>query len=237
MWILNILMDLCTTKVSFKNASLPLKKECDYDKPLQRRVQQLLEYDYVVMIGSTSDIGKVIPRLPSVIGQLSLYIDGRSDMSVAYKLLGMTYMSANIIFYKYEARNVRKRSQKNVNVLFYQWERKRLPTEFSELLQLLRLCYNKKVVTMCERQKKGGILHALHDVPSSVILKDSFAYRRIFPAASSSLKVKLTKKLSCDNRPEACNGAPLDRHEMLYVMRFMLDWGQQASCIPSHLTK
>ncbi|KAK6732730.1 hypothetical protein RB195_016848 [Necator americanus] len=201
------------------NASLPLKKECDYDKPLQRRVQQLLEYDYVVMIGSTSDIGKVIPRLPSVIGQLSLYIDGRSDMSVAYKLLGMTYMSANIIFYKYEARNVRKRSQKNVNVLFYQWERKRLPTEFSELLQLLRLCYNKKVLCVSDRRKE--VFSMLYMMYLQV------SYLKTLSPIAEYFQLHL----------QACNGAPLDRHEMLYVMRFMLDWGQQASCIPSHLTK
>ncbi|EYC09616.1 hypothetical protein Y032_0059g2963 [Ancylostoma ceylanicum] len=36
---------------------------------------------------------------------------------------------------------------------------------------------------------------------------------------------------------ELCNGAPLDRHEMLYMMRIMLDWARSSKCVPNSIRK
>ncbi|KAL6734027.1 hypothetical protein Aduo_004613 [Ancylostoma duodenale] len=201
------------------NGYVPAKKEVEYNKPLQKRIQQFLDYDYVVMIGSNSDITRVVPRLPTSIGSLALYIDGRSDISIAYKLLGMVYLSTNIVLHKYEARNVHEKSHKIVNVLFYQWSTKRLPTEFSELLQLLALCSKKKVVCVSDRRKEIFSLLYL-----------------MFMQVSAMREVKNVAE-TFQQHLQVCNGAPIDRHEMLYVMRFLLDWAQQASCVPSRLEK
>ncbi|EYB90097.1 hypothetical protein Y032_0223g2654 [Ancylostoma ceylanicum] len=201
------------------NASVPAKKEVEYNRPLQKRIQQFFDYEYVVMVGSKSDITRVVPRLPSSIGGLALYIDGRSDISIAYKLLGMLYLSTNILLYKYEARNVHDKSHKLVNVLFYQWGTKRLPTEFTELLQLLRLCSKKKVICVSDRRKEVFSLLYL-----------------VFMQVSTTKEVKNIAE-TFQQHLQLCNGAPLDRHEMLYVMRFLLDWAQQASCIPSRSEK
>ncbi|EYC09613.1 hypothetical protein Y032_0059g2963 [Ancylostoma ceylanicum] len=38
-------------------------------------------------------------------------------------------------------------------------------------------------------------------------------------------------------KPELCNGAPLDRHEMLYMMRIMLDWARSSKCVPNSIRK
>ncbi|CAJ0607510.1 unnamed protein product [Cylicocyclus nassatus] len=199
------------------NALVQAKKEVDYNRPLQQRVQMFFDYDYVLMIGNNNDITRIVPRLPNHIGSLSLYIDGRNDISVAFKLLAMVYLTPNIIHYKYEARNVRKKTQKIVNILFYQWVKKRLPTEFSELMQLLKFCSQRKVLCVSDRRKE--VFSLMHLMFMQVMCV------REPPNVAQTFQQHL----------RICNGAPLDQFEMLLVMRFILNWAQESSCIPSQL--
>ncbi|CAJ0607511.1 unnamed protein product [Cylicocyclus nassatus] len=199
------------------NALVQTAKESDYNKPLLQRVQMFLDYDYIVMIGSSDDITKIVPRLPKQIGNQSLYMDGRNGFSVAYKLMAMEYLSPNIIHYKYEARNVRKKSQKMLHVLFYLWEKKRLPIEFFELMQLLKFCSQRKVMCVSDRRKE--VFSLLYLIFKQVML--------------SKEPPNITKTFQQHLR--SCNGAPLDRFEMLFVMRFILHWAQETSSIPLQL--
>ncbi|RCN30342.1 hypothetical protein ANCCAN_23883 [Ancylostoma caninum] len=57
-----------------KNGKLPQKREVEYDKPLHNRVQELFEYDLVIMIGSENDVTKTVTRLPRNVGDLCLFI-------------------------------------------------------------------------------------------------------------------------------------------------------------------
>ncbi|KAK6732735.1 hypothetical protein RB195_016848 [Necator americanus] len=201
------------------NGRLPQKREVDYDKPLHIRVQELFQYDLVIMIGTDSDVTKVVSRLPSSVGDLCLYIDGKANTSLAYKLLESTHLSPKSTLFKYEAKDVKKRIAKTIDLVLYHWPSERLPKDFSELLRLMTLCNGRKVVcTSIRRKEVFSLLYLVHGIILSA--KESLTTIEVFRLHS-----------------ELCNGAPLDRHEMLYVMRLMLDWARCAKCLPENLKK
>ncbi|ETN83052.1 hypothetical protein NECAME_01851 [Necator americanus] len=97
------------------------------------------------MIGTDSDVTKVVSRLPSSVGDLCLYIDGKANTSLAYKLLESTHLSPKSTLFKYEAKDVKKRIAKTIDLVLYHWPSERLPKDFSELLRLMTLCNGRKV--------------------------------------------------------------------------------------------
>ncbi|CAJ0607508.1 unnamed protein product [Cylicocyclus nassatus] len=196
------------------NGKLPIKREVEYDKPLQSRVQELLEYDLVIMIAEEPGVNKVVARLPSNVGDLCLYIDGKENISIAYKLLEVTQLSAKSTYYRYEAKNVNKRKVKNLDLISYQWPNERLPMDFIELLRLIVMSSGRKVVCTSNRRKE--------------VFSLLYFFHKIITSGKAAMNVVDAFRL----HTQFCNGAPLDRHEMLYVMRILLDWAKCAKCLP-----
>ncbi|KAK5973404.1 hypothetical protein GCK32_004070, partial [Trichostrongylus colubriformis] len=194
------------------NARLPFPNTTGYDKLLLHRIGELLKYDYVIMIGSGGDICKIVPRLPSNIGVLSMYIDNRAGATYSFKLVEAYHLSRRTIYYKYEVRDVNKYSTKIMHALHYTWCQERLPTEFDELLQIIQLCSNRKAICVSDRRKE--VFSIIHLIFKSVLAGEDVNLVELFQFHLKN-----------------CNGSPLDRDEMLFVLRTVIRWSQVASCV------
>ncbi|KAK5973405.1 hypothetical protein GCK32_004071 [Trichostrongylus colubriformis] len=192
------------------NGTLPAKKKLDCDKLLLRRVQEISKYQYVIMVGNGTDVSKIVPRLPNCVGGLSLYIDSKEGATYSYKLVEVYHMSSRTIYHKYEVRNVKKRRKKHIHLLYYEWLEERFPTEFNEILRVLHFCSKKKAICVSNRRKEVFSLLYL-----------------IFNIVCAAKQVKMVKIFQFHLRN--CNGAPLDREEMLFAFRTVIDWAQETA--------
>ncbi|KAK6026585.1 hypothetical protein OSTOST_07432 [Ostertagia ostertagi] len=114
---------------------------------LSERVKSMLSKDVIIMIGSERNPSCVLPHLPHEVKKQH-----------TYKYLGTTYsftltrfkkMAPCTMEYAYDVEKkpkgkpVEKRSLK---VYYYRWDKRRLPVEFDEILQLAMLYKPEKTV-------------------------------------------------------------------------------------------
>lgn len=180
------------------------------EKLLLQRIQELISYEYVVMIGSGGDVSEVVPRLPNK-RHKQKYTDRTAGVTYKLKLIRKRSVSTRTKYYVYKVKCKNKQGYRLMHVVYYDWMDERLPTDFSELLQLVQFCSDKKAICVSDRKKE--VLSILH---------------LLFNCVVAAKDVKLSELFQFHNKN--CNGAPLDRDEMLFVFRAMIGWAQASSC-------
>ncbi|WKX96252.1 hypothetical protein Q1695_012585 [Nippostrongylus brasiliensis] len=192
------------------NARLSMDKIVQKDKYLQHRVREFPNYDCVIAIGSGNDVQSVIPYMPKNINESFIYVDLTAGNS-----------NPNIFFmgrpYSYQYKDDSK--QKVIDMLYYQWKDERFPKEFAELLRILMRCDGSKVICTSTRRKEAFSLLRL-------------LFMMIFHA-KQSMSIVETVSL----HTEFCNGAPLDQHEVIYILRIVMEWANRAGCFESDTEK
>ncbi|KAK5981253.1 hypothetical protein GCK32_006877 [Trichostrongylus colubriformis] len=197
------------------NALIPPKKATDYNKPLLLRSQQLFPFELTVIISNVDNINESMPRLPKRIGKMELYSDGKTNTSVTYKLTRIKHPTENLKLYVYEVRNVRMHIKRIMKVLYYcRASIERLSRDFTGPLEVFAFTHKRNSILLSTRYKEVySLLHlvfiVVFQLKKPVPLKELFRFHA-----------------------QNCNGAPLDRFEMLYVLRFILEWGGGTSCVP-----
>ncbi|KHJ95424.1 hypothetical protein OESDEN_04630 [Oesophagostomum dentatum] len=95
-----------------KNGMIPVIR----NRPLQFRLEEILEYDLVVTIGTAKHVSDAVPGLPDNVGDLY-----SSQGGMVYKLIQLTQLSSLSATFKYEVKNRKKSIVKNIELLLFYW--------------------------------------------------------------------------------------------------------------------
>ncbi|KAK5970770.1 hypothetical protein GCK32_012603 [Trichostrongylus colubriformis] len=176
------------------NARLPPGKLVQKDVPLQARVREFLNYDYVIAIGNKNDVTTVVPCIPKRIDDTFIYVD-----------LHEFTQKRNILLSAPSTHQHSLREAANPHLDRNQTpHRERLALEIREGLKI-PVEHFKASPSVSRGSLKPAITYCWFQIAH---MKDKIA--------------------------EFCNGAPLDRNEMLYALRIILEWARRLNCISSN---
>ncbi|WKX96239.1 hypothetical protein Q1695_012579 [Nippostrongylus brasiliensis] len=180
------------------------------NKFLHQRMQEMFPYDLVIMIGNCGDITETIPGLPIEKGAAKKYRNEEGVISYAYKFVYGRTISSRTTHFVYKVKQRERRKKKFQHIVHFDWQRKRYPTEFDELLQIIKLSSEKSAICVSNRRK---------EVFSLIYL--------LFKCVSQAEQVKLIDVFRFHS--QNCNGAPLDSEEMVFALYVLARWSQSLS--------
>ncbi|WKX88718.1 hypothetical protein Q1695_008385 [Nippostrongylus brasiliensis] len=189
-------------------------KDRRYVGLLQARIEKLLVHPVVLAFAMKESIEDVLPAIPQRTGIAHAFEGG-----FKFRLKHTNSIGDRTLEYVYQVSLVQgnKKVNKKWRVVLYVWEPLRLPVEFDELFRHVKMFTDKKLICLSDRRKE--VFSMLHLI---------YTYVQVL---QETIKVEDAFRL----HTETCNGAPLDKFEMLYVMAFILEWARQTRTIPSEL--
>ncbi|KAK5982767.1 hypothetical protein GCK32_003717 [Trichostrongylus colubriformis] len=185
---------------------------------LSERVKAMVSKDVVIMIGSEREPSCVLPHLPHEVSKEHTY--KYLGTTHSFKLIRSKKMAPCTVLYTYDVEKKPKdkpAQRRTLKVYYYRWEKRRLPVEFDEILQVAMLYKPEYTVCVSERRKEVfSLIHMLH----------TFCH---------TLQENIGLVDALQLHTEKCNGSVLDRNELVYVMAVIMEWAYQSRSVPPNL--
>ncbi|CAJ0595889.1 unnamed protein product [Cylicocyclus nassatus] len=195
---------------------------------LFERVKTLLSKEVVIVIGSDKHPTCVVRDIPIEQDKTKAY--KYKEKTYTFTLTGTRKLAPCTQEYTYKvitdvkAKDKKKNKQKedeqmcrNVRIYYHQWGNRFLPSEFDEILQLAMLYVPDRTVCVSDRRKEVfSLIHTLH----------TFCHITMDQVSIVDVLQLHTEK---------CNGAVLDRNELVFAMAVVMEWAYQSRSIPKEL--
>ncbi|XGW11845.1 hypothetical protein V3C99_012930, partial [Haemonchus contortus] len=182
---------------------------------ISERIQKMLVMKHVVLIGTEDDPSCVLPKIPTTPGKDRTYEYDTTKMTLRFK--NSMEVSNNSRRFEYDAEFTSENKTRlfKLEFVYFVWGSLDLNVNVEELLRLLQFC---KIPghSLCVSNRHKEVFSLLN-------LFYSFVVRAETP-------VQLTDVFKIHNAK--CNGCMLDRHEMIFSMKFLLVWGIQSGALP-----
>ncbi|VDO85999.1 unnamed protein product, partial [Haemonchus placei] len=182
---------------------------------ISERIQKMLVMKHVVLIGTEDDPSCVLPKIPTTPGKDRTYEYDTTKMTLRFK--NSMEVSNNSRRFEYDAEFTSENKTRlfKLEFVYFVWGSLDLNVNVEELLRLLQFC---KIPghSLCVSNRHKEVFSLLN-------LFYSFVVRAETP-------IQLTDVFKIHNAK--CNGCMLDRHEMIFSMKFLLVWGIQSGALP-----